>query len=98
MQRTTLEINRVRFVLPGDIDQAAMKESFRRAARSGGDFVAIPGPHNTNFDVLVTPATNVVIREEPVEDIPPLSDEEASALADLETGASKTWTDCELDY
>jgi hypothetical protein len=60
-----------------------MKESFRRAARSGGDFVAIPGPHNTNFDVLVTPATNVVIREESVGDTPPLSGD---------------WTGCELDY
>lgn len=98
MQRTTLEVNRARYVLPGDADEAAIKESFRRAVRSGGDFVSIPRAQDDDLSVLVTPATYVTIRQEDLPDTNPISDDEAAIMSDLEIGATNAWSDHELDY
>lgn len=62
MDAAILMINEQRIALSEDADMSALITHVMTAVLDGGGFVHIDGQHGEEYDVLVTPATQVMVR------------------------------------
>ena len=62
MDAAVLMINNQRIPLAENADMGALISEVMTAVDEGGGFVHIDGQHGDAFDVLVTPATQVMVR------------------------------------
>lgn len=62
MDAAILLINEQRIALSGDADMSALITNVMTAVVAGGGFVHIDGQNGDTYDVLVTPATQIMVR------------------------------------
>ncbi len=62
MDAAVLMINNQRIPLADDANMGALISEVMSAVDDGGGFVHIDGQHGDAYDVLVTPATQVMVR------------------------------------
>ena len=62
MKNVTLIIDAIRIPLADSLDVEALKTTIVAAARSGGDFVHLESEKGVLYDLLVTPASTVVVQ------------------------------------
>ncbi|ONI65327.1 hypothetical protein ALI44B_01135 [Leifsonia sp. ALI-44-B] len=89
MQRMFVNVNNSRFVLPEGVDGDSLKQEIQSAAHTGGAFVDIPRSLQSPVSVLITPASSVMLYEEPDSE-PETTDLESDVISDLEW---ISWTD-----
>lgn len=65
MQHVYVTVNSSRFVLPEDTERDSLKREMQSAVNAGGAFVDIPRAQQSPVSVLITPASFVVIYDEP---------------------------------
>lgn len=62
----TLTVNRVRIALSDSVDTSALISEMATAVRSGGAVVHVVARDGIEYDIVVTPATQALIRYQPV--------------------------------
>ncbi len=62
MDAAILMINEQRIVMNDEADMSTLITSVMTAVIDGGGFVHIDGQHGDTYDVLVTPATQIMVR------------------------------------
>jgi len=62
MKNLTLIVDSTRIPLAESVDVEALKSTIVAAARSGGDFVPLESERGVQYDLLVTPASTVIVQ------------------------------------